>query len=94
MANAFFAAPETSIRGWERALDAQTRIVDAVTRATTEPRPDGDVEIVSHGAVGALLRCHLLGRAITRDEDQPANGGCWFAFDPDLATPPTEWRVI
>ena len=30
--DAFFANPTQSIRGWERAIDAQTRIVNAVRR--------------------------------------------------------------
>jgi broad specificity phosphatase PhoE len=92
-ADAFFAQPDEAVRGWERARDAQTRIVQAVRAALAEPRPEG-VLFVSHGGVSALLRCHLLGVEITRAQDQPANGGCWFAFDPAMTTPPTEWRVI
>jgi broad specificity phosphatase PhoE len=36
---------------------------------------DGTVAIVSHGAVGTLLYCHLAGEAIARRWDQPPNGG-------------------
>lgn len=72
----FFAEPERSVRGWERAVDAQRRIVAAVgdLRGGT-----GDVAVVSHGAVGALLLCHLTGSRIARDLDQPAGGGQYFA---------------
>ncbi|WP_224825182.1 histidine phosphatase family protein [Cognatishimia sp. MH4019] len=94
MADAFFARPDEAVNGWERACDAQARIVAAVAEALAEPRPEGDVLFVSHGGVSALLRCHLLGIPITRAQDQPAGGGCWFSFAPDLTSPPTEWRVI
>ena len=30
MADAFFAKPEESVRGWERAVDAQARVAAAV----------------------------------------------------------------
>lgn len=93
-ADAFFAAPDRSIRGWERARDAQARIVRAVRSALAEERPDGEVLFVAHGGVGALLRSYLLGREVTRDEDQTPGGGCWFAFADDLSEPPTPWRRI
>lgn len=73
-ADAFFAQPETSIRGWERAVDAQARIVAAVTRVLASA-PAGDLAIVAHGGVGALLLCHLKGVPIRRAEDQPGQGG-------------------
>ncbi|MDB5894379.1 MAG: histidine phosphatase family protein [Rhodoferax sp.] len=75
MANAFFAKPEASVRGWERAVDAQARVVAAVTRALAAHRGPGDLAIVSHGAVGTLLYCHLAGVPIDRRWDQPPNGG-------------------
>jgi broad specificity phosphatase PhoE len=62
VADQFFANPETSIRGWERAIDAQTRIVRAVERIESK----GPTAIVSHGAVGTLLYCHLAGKPIDR----------------------------
>ncbi|HWL83928.1 MAG TPA: histidine phosphatase family protein [Roseomonas sp.] len=72
-AAAFFAHPERSIRGWERAVDAQARIVRAVEAALAGTA--GDVAIMAHGAVGALLLCHLGGRPISREADQPGEGG-------------------
>ncbi|WP_022907232.1 histidine phosphatase family protein [Curtobacterium sp. B18] len=75
--DAFFAAPEVSVRGWERAVDARARIVRAV-RALAD---DGDVTIVSHGAVGALLLADLRGVPVSRALDQPGMGSV-FSFDP------------
>jgi broad specificity phosphatase PhoE len=81
-ADAFFARPDESIRGWERAEDAQHRIVSAVDRAVAMMRPEGDAVIVSHGGVGTLLLCHLKRIPISRSEDQPGRGGGnVFRFD-------------
>jgi broad specificity phosphatase PhoE len=80
--DAFFAQPQTSIRGWERAADAQARIIDAVDQILSRGSDRGDVAIVGHGGTGTLLYCHLAGLPIDRRYDQPAtNGGNWFAFD-------------
>ncbi|MDP3415270.1 histidine phosphatase family protein [Falsiroseomonas sp.] len=73
-ADAFFARPEESVRGWERAVDAQARIVAAV-RSVLAQAPPGDVAIIAHGGVGALLLCHIKGVTISREEDQPGVGG-------------------
>ncbi|MEL7104974.1 MAG: histidine phosphatase family protein [Pseudomonadota bacterium] len=93
-ADAFFAEPTVSFKGWERAIDVQARIVAAVSAVLTEPRAPGDVLVISHGAVGALLRCHLKGIQITREEDQTAGGGCWFMAPANLDTAPTDWTAI
>ena len=74
MADAFFAAPDDSVRGWETARAAQARIVGAVRHAATRFSQGGGV-IVSHGGVGALLMCYALGVGISRDYDQPGQGG-------------------
>jgi broad specificity phosphatase PhoE len=75
VADQFFDAAAVSVRGWERAIDAQSRIVRAVERIAEEDKSDGSIAIVSHGAVGTLLYCHLAGKPIARRWDQPANGG-------------------
>lgn len=80
VADAFFAAPYESVRGWERAIDAQTRIVEE-TRQIIEDAVEGDILMVGHGGVGTLLYCHVAGLAISRDHDQPAGGGNVFAID-------------
>lgn len=82
--DAFFADPRKSYRGWERAVDAQRRILSAFEVVLAAPRDPGSaVIVVSHGAVGTLLKCHLRGRQITRDEDQPAQGNVYAV---DLVT--------
>jgi broad specificity phosphatase PhoE len=75
VADQFFAAPDESVRGWERAVDAQARIVRAVEQIALEDTTGGTIAIVSHGAVGTLLYCHLAGEPIARRWDQPPNGG-------------------
>ena len=95
VADSFFAQPEQSIRGWERAVDAQARIRAAVDRVIAEALEDGDVAIVSHGGVGALLLCHLKGIPIDRAEDQRgAGGGCVYSFDRESRTLLSGWRRI
>lgn len=82
VADMFFADPHRSVRGWERAADAQRRIVGAAEAVLAAAPAEGDVAIVSHGGVGTLLLCHLRGDAISRAHDQPPNrGGNRFAFD-------------
>lgn len=71
----FFAHPEESFRGWERAIDAQRRIVEVVREVLASHDPSVPVAFIGHGGVGTLLRCHLAGLPITRVHDQPPNGG-------------------
>lgn len=79
-ADMFFAHPEQSFRGWERAADAQARIVAAVERALAGHDPALPIAFVGHGGVGTLLKCRLAGVPIRRSGDQPAGGGNLFAF--------------
>ena len=80
--DAFFAQPQTSVRGWEPAADAQARIICAVEQIISQTPDDGDVAIIGHGGTATLLYCHLAGLPISRRHEQPAtNGGNWFAFD-------------
>jgi len=87
--DAFFADPGRSVRGWERAVDAQARIVHAVRRVSG----DGDVTIVSHGAVGALLLADLLRAPISRALDQPGMGSV-FTFDPAAWRATSGWTRV
>lgn len=92
VANAFFADPAHSARGWERAVDAQDRIVGGVLLALAEA-PDTPALFVGHGGVGTLLLCHLAGHAISRAHDQPpVGGGCWFRQTATDA--PDRWRPL
>lgn len=84
MADAFFAHPDESIRGWEPARHAQTRTVQAVETALAGHAGHdeaGDVLICGHGGVGTLLMLSLTDAPISRSADQPAGGGNVFAFD-------------
>ncbi len=80
MADSFFARPGESVRGWERAVDAQARTIQVVAAVMQDPTP-GDVLIVGHGGVGTLLLCHLLNEPISRRRDQLNGGGNVFCFD-------------
>ena len=91
-ADAFFAAPETSFSGWETAIAAQRRIVQAVM-SIVEAHNAKDLSIVTHGAVGTLLWCHLSGEKIERSFDQPGQGHYWSA-DLESLRPDFGWRSI
>lgn len=84
-ADRFFRAPDISIDGWERAVDAQKRIVDTVTTALASVPQGIPAVFCGHGAVGTLLKCHVAGRSIARSEDQSRladpGGGNGFVFD-------------
>ena len=91
----FFGRPHESIRGWERAIDAQARIIEAVRRIAREDETSGDIVIVSHGGVGALLTAHLQKVEIGR-ESRPGHpgGGCFIVFDRDSFAIRQDWRAI
>lgn len=91
-ADEFFAAPQESVRGWERAVDAQARVRAAVGRIVAA-HASGDLAFVAHGAVGTLLYCALKFIPITRAEDQPSQGHYWTAELPRLH-PLHRWRPI
>ncbi|WP_027544643.1 histidine phosphatase family protein [Bradyrhizobium sp. WSM2254] len=93
VADQFFAQPHLSVRGWERALDAQARIVREAEAALARKR-HGDVLFVGHGAVGTLLFCHIAGHPIDRAYDQPAGGGHVFAFTRDARHVLHGWRKM
>jgi len=70
LADSFFAHPGVSTEGWERAIDAQVRVVGAFEAALDGHDPAVPVIFTGHGAVGTLLKCHLGRRTIARSEDQ------------------------
>jgi broad specificity phosphatase PhoE len=82
-ADRFFAEPNVSVRGWERAIDAQARIVRGFETIVADQKisSGADLLMVGHGAVGTLLMCHLAGWPISRRHDQRPGGGCVFAFE-------------
>jgi broad specificity phosphatase PhoE len=91
LADAFFAHPGASVRGWETADHAQSRFVTAVRRQLEGA--DGDVAVVAHGGVGTLMLCHLLGVPVDRALDQPGQGS-WYAFDQVSGAVIHGWRRI
>lgn len=95
VADAFFGNPDMSVRGWERAIDAQARIVRAVQTIVSADDTAGDLAIVAHGAVGALLLCARLGVDIDRKHDQPGRGGGnYLTFDLPGLRVTDGWRDI
>jgi len=95
VANAFFAEPTRSVRGWERACEAQSRMVRAVEAIAAAEQGAPRVLIVAHGAVGTLLYCHLAGLPIDRRWDQPPNkGGNYFGFSLQPRGVSSWWQVI
>ncbi|WDZ76858.1 phosphoglycerate mutase family protein [Ensifer adhaerens] len=97
----FFANPTESFKGWERAVDAQTRISEVVFRVLEGHDPKIPIAFVGHGGVGTLLKCRLLGAPISRTADQKGGGGGnVFAFrlaDRSVAcdwTPMEHWQGI
>ncbi|RFZ88625.1 histidine phosphatase family protein [Shinella sp. WSJ-2] len=93
-ANWFFAHPQESFKGWERAADAQARIVAAVERVLADHDPETPIAFIGHGGVGTLLKCHLTGKPIARDGDQPAGGGNLFAFRLADRAVTCDWTAI
>lgn len=94
LADAFFAEPTRSVHGWARAVDEQARIVAAVDEVLATPGSgNGNVVIVSHGAVGTLLWCALAGTPIDRRHDQPGQGH-FFRFDRHTRRVLSAWRPL
>lgn len=75
MADAFFERPTESVRGWERAIDAQARVVTGLADLLDDQQGSTACTIVvGHGAVGTLWFCHLTNQVIDRRHDQPGQG--------------------
>lgn len=91
LAHQLFAQPNVSAEGWERAVDAQSRIVRAV--APLFGGPHETAIVIGHGGVGTLLWLHLTGQSIAPGADQPRQG-CGWIFDLHQNQPVHGWRVI
>lgn len=91
----FFGEPERSVRGWERAVDAQHRIATAVDGIRRNEHREGDIAIVAHGGVGALLLSHLRDQPINRRFEQPVGtGGCYLTISRSTGSLVEGWRPI
>ena len=91
-ADRFFAEPEESVRGWERAVDAQARIVDGLADLL-DPTDTRSTVVVGHGGVGTLWYCRLTGQPISRRSDQPGQGH-YFTVDVSTGQVLHAWRPI
>jgi broad specificity phosphatase PhoE len=92
-ADQFFAQPEISVQGWERAIDAQARIVREAETVLAQAQP-GDILFVGHGGVGTLLFCHYGKTTISRKYDQSGGGGCYFTLRRETREIVHAWRTI
>jgi len=92
VADRFFAEPQNSVLGWERAVDAQARVVAGFAAITAGP-PQGDIAICAHGGVGTLLYCHLAGYPISRRYDQRKEGHYWV-YDLARGTMESGWQSL
>lgn len=92
MADRFFAHPERSAEGWERAVDAQRRIVESLAPVLAAATGTETV-VVGHGGVGTLWWCALTDRTISREHDQPGQGH-YFTVEAVTSTVRHGWRPI
>jgi len=97
LADACFARPDESAAGWERAVDAQARIVAALADLLGAPDAaagtGSDVVVVGHGGVGTLWWCHLAAEPIDRRFDQPGQGHR-FRVDRRTGRPLDHWVPV
>lgn len=93
-----FGRPHSSYRGWERAVDAQSRIVAAVRTAFAETPPETPLVLCGHGCVGTLLKCYLAGRPIALVEDQrqmaAPGGGNVLVIDRERFALVSDWVAM
>jgi broad specificity phosphatase PhoE len=92
LADELFTFPDRSAAGWERALDAQRRIVAALADLLVDEN-DASTAVVGHGGVGTLWYCSLSGQRIDRRHDQPGQGH-YFTVDVATRTVMQPWRAI
>ncbi|MCW2539861.1 MAG: histidine phosphatase family protein [Frankiales bacterium] len=89
----FLELPDVSAHGWETAHDAQRRMMRAVDAVLADGRHGGgDVVLVTHGGVAALLMAQLTGTPVQRLIDQPGQGS-YFSFDSDPRQLRSGWQL-
>lgn len=87
-ANRLFASPHESADGWERAVDAQARMIEALQDLLNGG--EANTAVVGHGGVGTLWWCHLAGTEISRRHDQ-SRGGSLYSIDLAGGRPGGPW---
>lgn len=90
LADAFFGSPLESVSGWERAIDVQTRMIDALADLLDSSR---NTVVIGHGGAGTLWYCALAGLPINRSHDQPGAGHYW-SYDLEEGTMSHGWKPI
>lgn len=90
-ADRFFAHPDRSHQGWERAIDAQSRVLAAWQDILA--RSPGPLLIIGHGGTGTLLWCALTNHPIDRRHDTGRQGQYW-THDPITKTTSPAWRAL
>jgi broad specificity phosphatase PhoE len=88
-----YAQPEQSVRGWERAVDAQQRTIRALEQIIAELPENTIITVVGHGGVGTLLLNFIKGTPITRT-DAPPGQGYYYAFAWETRQLLHGWRPI
>jgi broad specificity phosphatase PhoE len=91
-ADAFYARPQESVRGWERAADAQARIVRAVDQIVSQTPAEGDVAIVGHGAPERCQRSARSGTGIAGTAAIDDSGS--HPDHPEVSYRPEERRIM
>jgi broad specificity phosphatase PhoE len=91
--DAFFAHPNESIQGWERANDAQRRVLHAIEQAKEQTPANANIAIISHGGVGTLVLNQVQQIEIRKD-DLPPGQGYYFLFTKDTGTLIHHWKPI
>ena len=86
---AFFGAPDESVRGWETARHAQERIVEAVLAVLRCSQKGELVLFIGHGGVGSLLYASLAGLRIGAEESMSGGMGRLFKFE--IGEIPSAW---
>jgi broad specificity phosphatase PhoE len=91
----FYANPNDSVFGRERAIDAQARIVKSIAAIAKQDSSSGDIAVISHGGVGCLLTAYLFQSPISIRIQQPVKeGGSYIAINCDALKPITTWRPL
>jgi broad specificity phosphatase PhoE len=90
---AFYAHPEQSIRGWERAIDAQQRVRHALKQVLDASQGSRAIAIIGHGTVGTLLLCSIKGAGISRSNAPPGQG-YYYTFDGETRKLIHPWKPI
>jgi broad specificity phosphatase PhoE len=90
---AFYAHPEQSIRGWERAVDAQQRVLRAIKHILDASSGSHTIAIIGHGTVGTLLLSNIKSILINRS-DAPPGQGYYYAFDGETRNLIHAWKPI